>query len=183
MQEPYNLRRYITHVMNESDYDPDDPAFDHRLSDHNWLSQKRGKFMKYVIYTLSDGIEARPIPNKNQKLISFKKGIKREETAYPTLKDEKYFDGFSRSLYITAKSHECEQVSDPDYTPSHGEQVLFEAKQIFMFSVFDTHLLTEMGETIVRKYVNTTDAQSVWKDFQDLMKSSSKGASEKRRLT
>ena len=25
LQELYNLRRYITHVMNESDYDPDDP--------------------------------------------------------------------------------------------------------------------------------------------------------------
>ena len=169
--------------MNESDYDPDDPDFDHPLSERNWLSQTRGKFMKYVIYTLSDGIESRTIPNKNQKLISFKKGIKREETAYPTLKDERYFDGFSRSLYITAKSHECEQVLDPDYTPSNAEKDLFEAKQIFMFSVFDKHLLTDMGKTIVRKYVHTTDAKSVWKDFQDHMKSSSKGASEKRRLT
>ena len=32
--------------------------------------------MKYVIYTVSDGTESRPIPNKNQKLVSFKKGIK-----------------------------------------------------------------------------------------------------------
>ena len=40
-----------------------------------------------------------------------------------------------------------------------------------------------MGKTIVRKYVHTTDAQSVWKDFQEHMKSSSKGASEKRGLT
>ena len=119
--------------MNESDYDPDDPDFDHPPSEHNWLSppppppQTRGKFMKYVIYTLSNGIESRPIPNKNQKLVSFKKGIKREETTYPTLKDETYFDGFSRSLYITAKSHECEQVLDPDYTPSNAEKDLFEA--------------------------------------------------------
>ena len=52
-----------------------------------------------------------------------------------------------------------------------------------MFSVLDKHLLTHMGITIVRKYVHTTDAQSVWKDFQEHMKSSSKGASEKRRLT
>ena len=50
-------------------------------------------------------------------------------------------------------------------------------------SVLDKHLLTDMGKTIVRKYVHTTDAQSVWKDFQEHMKSSSKGASEKRRLT
>ena len=29
LQEVYNFRRYITHVMNESDYDPDDPDFYH----------------------------------------------------------------------------------------------------------------------------------------------------------
>ena len=106
LDELYNLRRYITHVMNESGYHPDDPDFDHPLSEHNWLSQTRGRFMKYVIYTLSDGIESRPISNKNQKLVSFKKGIIREETAHPTLKDERYFDGFSRSFYINANSHE-----------------------------------------------------------------------------
>ena len=52
-----------------------------------------------------------------------------------------------------------------------------------MFSVLDKHLFTDMGKTIVRKYVHTTDAQSVWKDFQEHMKSSSKGSSGKRRLT
>ena len=72
---------------------------------------------------------------------------------------------------------------DPEYTPSNAKKDLFEAKEIFMFSVFDKHLLTDMGKTIVRKYVHTTDTQSVWKDFQDHMKSSSKCASEKRRLT
>ena len=40
-----------------------------------------------------------------------------------------------------------------------------------------------MGKTIVREYVQTTDAQSVWKDFKDHVKSSSKGGSEKRILT
>ena len=71
LQELYNLRRYITHVMNESDYGPDDPDFYHPLSEHNSLSQTRGKVMKYAICTLSDGVESRPIPNKNQKLVSF----------------------------------------------------------------------------------------------------------------
>ena len=52
-----------------------------------------------------------------------------------------------------------------------------------MCSIFDKDLLTDMGKTIVRKYVHTTDVQSIWKDFQDHMKSTSKGASEKRRLT
>ena len=103
--------------------------------------------------------------------------------AFPTLKDERYVDGCSRSLYSTAKLHECEEVLDAEYTPSSAEKDQFEAKQVFMSSVFDKHLLTDVGKTIVRKYVHTTDAQSVWKDFQDHMKSSSIGASEKRRLT
>ena len=37
-----------------------------------------------------------------------------------------------------------------------------------MFSVLDKHLLTDMGKTIVRKYVHTTDAQSVWRIVETL---------------
>ena len=51
---------------------------------------------------------------------------------------------------------------------SNSEKELFDAKQVFMFSVLDKHLLTDMGKTIVRKYVHTTDAQSVWKDFKSI---------------
>ena len=76
----------------------------HSLNEDTWLFQTRGKFMQYVIYNSSDVRDSRP--TANQKLVSFKKGITREESAYPTLKDDRYFDGFSRSLYITAKSHE-----------------------------------------------------------------------------
>ena len=72
---------------------------------------------------------------------------------------------------------------DPDYLPKESEKELFNSRQVFMFAAFDKHLLTDMGKTIVRRYVHYTDAQSVWKDLQDHMKSSSKGGSEKRRLT
>ena len=181
LKELYNLYSYIQHVILESEFDYDDEEFDNPLEEANWLLQTRGKYMKFVIYNSSTATQ--PRATSNQKLISFRKGIKREETAYPTLKDERYFDSFSRSLYITAKSHECEDVLDPEYTPFNSEKELFEAKQVFMFSVLDKHLLTDMGKTIVRKYVHTTDAQSVWKDFQEHMKSSSKGASEKRNVT
>ena len=120
-------------------------------------------------------------------LMGFKKGIKREITAYPSLKDERYFDGFKRSLFIllVAKTHECSQVLDPNYTPgSEPEEIeLFEAKQIFMFSVFSANLQTDMGKTIVRRHLAYTDAQAVWKELSEHMRTSSKGASEKRRLT
>ena len=78
--------------------------------------------------------------------MGFKKGIKREIAAYPSLKDERYFDGFKRSLLIVAKTHECNDVLDPNYTPGSEpeEQELFEAKQTFMFSVFNANLQTDI---------------------------------------
>ena len=84
------------------------------------------------------------------ELMGFKKGIKREIAAYLSLKDERYFDGFKRSLFIVAKTHECSEVLDPNYTPGseHEEKELFEAKQTFMFSVFNANLQTDMGRPL-----------------------------------
>ena len=119
------------------------------------------------------------------ELMGFKKGIKREIAAYPSLRDERYFDGFKRSLFIVAKSHECNEVLDPTYTSGSEpeQQEDFEAKQTFMFSVFNANIQTDMGKTIVRRHLDTTDAQSVWRELSENMRTSSKGASEKRRLT
>ena len=119
------------------------------------------------------------------ELMGFKKGVKREIAAYPSLKDERYFDGFKRSLFIVAKTHECTEVLDPNYPPGSEpeEHELFEAKQTFMFSVFNTNLQTDMGKTIVRRHLAHTNAQAVWKELSEHIWTSSKGASEKRRLT
>ena len=142
--------------------------------------------MKFVLQQQNDNFTPKPSHKQqvsNQQLSGFKKGIKREVTSFPTLKDDSYFDSFSRSLCITAKSHDCDEVLDPDYTPSTEDKELFENKQVFVCSVFHTHSLTDMGKTIVKKHRHSTDAQAVWKDNQEHMKSSLKGASEKRRLT
>ena len=89
------------------------------------------------------------------------------------------------SILIVAKTHECNEVLDPNYTPGSEpeQQELFEAKQTFMFSVFNAILQTDMGKTIVRRHLVNTDAQAVWKELSEHMRTSSKGASEKRRLT
>ena len=117
--------------------------------------------------------------------MGFKKGIKRETAAYPSLRDERYFDGFQRSLFIVSKSHKCSEVLDPTYNPGSEpeQQELFEAKQTFMFSVFNANLQTDMGMTIVRRHLPTIDAQSVWRELSEHMRTSSKGVSKKRRLT
>ena len=90
-----------------------------------------------------------------------------------------------RSLIIVAKSHEFNEILDPTYTPGNEpeQKELFEAKQTIMFSVFNANLQTDMGKTIVRKHMTTTGAQLVWKELSECMRTPSKGASEKRRLT
>ena len=114
--------------------------------------------------------------------MGFKKGNKREIAAYPSIEDERYFDDFKKSFFIVAKSYECNEVLDPTYTRvSESEpKELFESKQTIMFSVFNANLQTDMGKTIVRRHLTTTDAQSVWRELSEHMRPSSKGASERK---
>ena len=55
-------------------------------------------------------------------------------------------------------------------------------KPLCSVSLMLTFRLT-WGKTIVRRHLANTDAQSVWKELSEHMRTSSKGASEKRRLT
>ena len=180
-----------------SDIDPRDDPF-HPFKPDEWSQQTSTMLWTYLIQNLPNPNGPEPVPSgpisssrptgyspAALELMGFKKGIKREIAAYPSLKDERYFDGFKRSLFIVAKTHECNEVLDPNYTPGSEpeEKELFEAKQTFMFSVFNANLQTDMGKTIVTRHLATTDAQAVWKELSEHMRTSSKGASEKRRLT
>ena len=51
-----------------------------------------------------------------------------------------------------------------------------------MYSVFIKVLQSDMGKTIVRQYAPTLDTQSVWKEFETHMLTSSKGLNERHRL-
>ena len=192
------LITYMKHIFSEYMSTGVRPDPFHPFSPEEWSHQTSTMMRTFLVQNLPNPIgpepvTSGPIPSSKPaayspaalELMSFKKGIKREITAYPSLKDERYFDGFKRSLFIVAKTHECSDVLDPTYTPGSEpeEQELFEAKQTFMFSVFNTNLQTDMGKTIVRRHLASTDAQAVWKELSEHMKTSSKGASEKRRLT
>ena len=188
-----------THVFGayNSDINPRDDPF-HPFTPDEWSQQTSTMLRTYLIKHLPnpygpEPVPSGPIPSSRPtgyssaaiELMGFKKGIKRDIAAYLSLKDERYFDGFKRSLLIVAKTHDSNEVLDPNYTPGSEpeEQELFEAKQTFMFSVFNANLQTDMGKTIVRRHLANTDAQSVWKELSEHMRTSSKGASEKRRFT
>ena len=180
-----------------SDIDPRNDPF-HPFSPDERSQQTSTMLTTYLIQSLPNPNGLEQVPSgplsssrptvyspATKELMGFKKGIKREIAPYPSLKDERYFDGFKRSLSIVAKTHDCNKILDPNYTPGSEpeEQELLEAKQTFMFNVFNANLQTDMGKTIVRRHLANTHAQTVWKELSEHMRTSSKGASEKRRLT
>ena len=193
------LITYMKHVFREynSGIEPREDPF-HPFTPEEWYQHTSTMLRTFLIQILPNPIGPKPVlsgPMSSSRptgyspaaieLMGFKKGIKREIAAYPSVKDERYFDDFKRSLFIVTKTHECNKVLEPTYTPGSEpeEQELFESKQTFMFSVFNASLQTDMGKTIVRRHLANTDAQSVWKELSEHMMTSSKGASEKRRLT
>ena len=192
----HNLYKHVFGVYN-SDIDPRDDPF-HPFTPDEWSQQATTMLRTYLIQLLPNpnGPEpghSAPIPSSRPagyspaaiELMGFKKGIKRERAAYCSIKVERYFDGFKRSLLIVAKTHECNEVLDPNYTPGgEPEEIeLFEAKQTFMFSVLNANLQADMGKTIVRRHLANTDAQAVWKELSEHMRTSSKGASEREEKT
>ena len=118
------------------------------------------------------------------QLLAFKKSIIREVSQYTILKDEKYFEAFKRNLLVTVTTHDCEEILEGDYIPGYDNdsQELFQQKQYFMYSVFNKVLQSDWGKTIVRKYAPTLDAESVWKEFETYVSTSSKGLNERHRL-
>ena len=105
-------------------------------------------------------------------------------SAYPTLKDEKYYESFKRSVLVTARSHDCEEILQPTFSPRGDADSLelFRLQNDFMYSVFNKCLLSDMGKTIVRNHLDTMNAQWVWEEFATHMTTSSKGKAEKHRL-
>ena len=188
----------MKHVFSEYMSEEVRPDPFHIFSPEEWSQHTSTMMRTFLVQNLPTPIGHQPVisgpisssrPTRYSpaaiELMSLKKGIKREIASYPSLKNERYFDGFIRSIFIVAKTHECSEVLNPNYNPGSEpeENELFEAKQTFMFSVFNTNLQTDMGKTIVRRHLASTDAQAVWKGLNEHMRSSSKGDSEKRRLT
>ena len=100
--------------------------------------------------------ESRTAPN------NFKKGTKRDASAYPIFKNDKYYDTFQRSFLANLKAQGLYDVADPDHDPENGdiyELELFKGKQSFVYSVLVTSLQTEKGREFVKEFEG--DARSI----------------------
>ena len=95
-------------------------------------------------------------------LNNFKKGTKRDASAYPIFKNDKYYNTFQRSFLANLKAQALYDVADPDHDPESGdiyEQELFKGKQSFVYSVLVTTLQTEKGRELVKEFEG--DARSI----------------------
>ena len=79
-----------------------------------------------------------PTPNKGD-LFEFRKGIKRDPSMFPLLKDRKSWKTYKLSLESQAKAQRTSDILEPKFVPSStvpDAVALFQEKQIYMYSVF-----------------------------------------------
>ena len=87
-------------------------------------------------------------------LTNFKKGIKRDASAYPIFKNERYYNTFIRHFKETAKAQGLSTLMDPNFTPRSDEyeQQLFQEQQDFLYSVLISSLKTDFSEALVKDH-------------------------------
>ena len=94
-------------------------------------------------------------------LTNFKKRIKRDASAYPIFKNERYYNTFIRHFKATAKAQGLNSLMDPNFTPGSDEyeQQLFQDQQDFLYSVLISSLKTDFSEALVKDHEG--DAQLI----------------------
>ena len=122
------LWKYIHHLVQDSHLSVSSDATDHALEPDNFLNTTFHQFMSWKLneittsspspplsVTTSDPRAAPSTPSCSSQLLNFKRGIKRDISAYPTLKDEKYYESFKRSVLVTARARNCEEILQPTF--------------------------------------------------------------------
>ncbi len=96
----------------------------------------------------------------------FMKGIKRDPSLFPTIKDERHKDNWHRSFVTQARAQGIARVLDAAFRPADSDDAaLFKLQQEYLFSVFEKCLLTDMGKSLVRKHHATADAQALYQEI------------------
>jgi len=85
-------------------------------------------------------------------LDSFKKGIKRDATAYPKFQDKKHFAFWDRQFRAIASSQGVDCALDPGYVPSAGDKAaVFEEIKKFIHTALTLCVHETTGVTIVQE--------------------------------
>ena len=153
------------------------------ITDSEWLAftltdykQYRTHRMKATKPSASMTGTTVPIARSNQATgsssttadVLFKKGIRRDPSLFPVLKDLKYYLVWHREFVGQCHAQDLSNIINPNYKPNTTvENNLFRLQQDFMYTVFQRVLTTDDTKRIVRKHEKTRDAQQI---FTDLVK-------------
>jgi hypothetical protein len=98
----------------------------------------------------------------------FKRGIKRDPSVYPTLKDELWNDNWHRSFANQARAQDLSDILNAAHVPTtSAEYDLFWEKQKYLYAVLESKVETAKGKAIIRKHENNFDAQKAYEELQN----------------
>ncbi len=107
-------------------------------------------------------------PKARDLVADFKRGIRRNATLFPILKDSKNWDSYLQTTVAQAKAQGLWEVFDTTYKPNGpDEEAVFLEQKKYVFAVFDRTLRTDKGKSIVRHHIGTCDVQAVWTEMRD----------------
>ena len=93
--------------------------------------------------------------------------MRRNKSDYHDLKDDKHFNSWNRGFVATAFTHHTNLVLDESHVPrTPKEVILFRDMQTFMYAVFEEHLKTDKGKSLVSRFEDTRDAQSIYRELK-----------------
>ena len=96
----------------------------------------------------------------------FKRGIKRDATLFPHLKNLKQWDTWYIETKAQARAQDVEDVFNVSYKASTPvDKAIFEQKQKFVYTIFTKTLLTDKGKSLVREHETNFNAQVIHKDL------------------
>jgi hypothetical protein len=105
--------------------------------------------------------------NSHSAVEAIRKSIKKDQSAFPTLKDERFHDSWHREFVNQCRAQGVSEVIDKSYTPSTPDQVaVFQVKQEFVYAVLASKVLTTKGKEIVRKHFDKADAQKAYEELE-----------------
>jgi len=114
-------------------------------------------------------IVAKKTTSESTKLLdSFTRKIKMDPSDYKSLKEDRYWLSFHRSLVVTARAQNVERIFDLEYDSSSlaGEQLeLFELQQKYCYSVLTRIIQTSQGKVYVRQHAVDGNATEVLREL------------------
>jgi hypothetical protein len=88
-------------------------------------------------------------------------------THYEDLKNDKFFNTWSRGFVATACMHQTDLVLNETYVPkTDAEKELLKEIQTFMYAVLEDYLKTDKARLLVSHYELSRDTQSIYSELK-----------------